>query len=296
MGIGKEKMKFKDRKGNQWEEVSSQDELLKKLYESKKGRMVLKILTMPIISKIGGRCLDTCLSKLAIVPFIRKNKIPMEQYEEVSYRSYNDFFTRRIKQKYRPVCLENASLIAPCDGKVSAYPITEQGGFIVKHTFYTVRSLLRSETLAEKYLGGTAVVFRLTVDDYHRYCYPADGEKTRNYYLKGKFHTVNPIANDYYPIYKENAREYTLLKTKEFGVILQMEVGALMVGKISNYEGKATVKKGQEKGRFEFGGSTIILLLQKDKVNVDADLLKNTEEGFETIVKLGEVIGKSQLA
>ncbi|MBS4933356.1 MAG: phosphatidylserine decarboxylase [Clostridiales bacterium] len=289
-------MKFRDRAGNQWEEVSSQDKLLEKLYESQKGRMILKILTMPIVSKIGGRCLDTYLSKVAIVPFVRKNKIPMEQYEEVSYRSYNDFFTRRIKEEYRPICLDKTSLIAPCDGKVSAYPITKQGGFVVKHTFYTVRSLLRSETLAEKYLGGTALVFRLTVDDYHRYCYPAEGEKTRNYYLKGKFHTVNPIANDYYPIYKENAREYTLLKTKEFGVILQMEVGALMVGKISNYEGKATVKKGQEKGRFEFGGSTIILLLQKDKVNVDSDLLKNTEEGFETIVRLGEVIGKSYLA
>ena len=64
---------------------------------------------------------------------------------------------------------------------------------------------------------------------------------------------MNPAANDVYPIYKENAREYTLLKTKQFGTILMMEVGAMMVGKITNlHKNPATVKKGQEKGNFEF--------------------------------------------
>ena len=111
--------------------------------------------------------------------------------------------------------------------------------------------------------------------------------------LPGVFHTVNPAANDVYPIYKENAREYCLLKTERFGTILMMEVGAMMVGKISNLQKKtATVKKGQEKGNFEFGGSTVILLLQPGKVRIDYDLLDNTEEGYETIVKMGERIGE----
>ena len=94
-------------------------------------------------------------------------------------------------------------------------------------------------------------------------------------------------------LYKENAREYCLLKTEKFGTILMMEVGAMMVGKISNLQKKtATVKKGQEKGNFEFGGSTVILLLQPGKVRIDYDLLDNTEEGYETIVKMGERIGE----
>ena len=111
--------------------------------------------------------------------------------------------------------------------------------------------------------------------------------------VPGVFHTVNPAANDVYPIYKENAREYTLLKTKQFGTILMMEVGAMMVGKITNlHKNPATVKKGQEKGNFEFGGSTIILLIQPGKVRIDYDLIENTEEGYETIVKMGERIGE----
>ena len=121
------------------------------------------------------------------------------------------------------------------------------------------------------------MIFRLTVDDYHHYCYVADGRKSANVTLPGVFHTVNPAANDVYPIYKENAREYTLLKTKQFGTILMMEVGAMMVGKITNlHKNPATVKKGQEKGNFEFGGSTIILLIQPGKVRIDYDLIENT--------------------
>ena len=105
---------------------------------------------------------------------------------------------------------------------------------------------------------------------------------------------MNPVANDVYPIYKENTREYSLLKTKRFKTILMMEVGALMVGRITNYEEAGTVRKGQEKGKFEFGGSTIILLLQKDAAVLDSDLIRNTEEGYETIVKMGERIGTAK--
>ena len=165
--------------------------------------------------------------------------------------------------------------------------------YIVEDTEYTAGQLLKNKAIAERYTGGYALIFRLTVDDYHHYCYVADGRKSANVTLPGVFHTVNPAANDVYPIYKENAREYTLLKTKQFGTILMMEVGAMMVGKITNlHKNPATVKKGQEKGNFEFGGSTIILLTQPGKVRIDYDLIENTEEGYETIVKMGERIGE----
>ena len=135
------------------------------------------------------------------------------------------------------------------------------------------------------------------MDDYHRYCYVADGEKSKNVVLPGVFHTVNPAANDALPIYKENAREYTLLKTEKFGTILMMEVGAMMVGKITNHKkGSGPVKKGEEKGYFEFGGSTVIMLLQHGKVRLDYDLIENSENDYETIVRMGERIGEQKLS
>ncbi len=183
-------------------------------------------------------------------------------------------------------------MISPCDGKLSVYKLNHSSRFSIKHTEYSLKSLLRSEKLAEKYKDGCACVFRLTVDDYHRYCYVDDGTKTDNYRIPGIFHTVNPIANDVYPIYKENAREFSLLKSKHFKTILMMEVGAMMVGRITNYDGACEVKKGQEKGRFEFGGSTVILLLQKDTVRIHRKFFDNTQMGFETIVRMGESIGE----
>ena len=135
-------------------------------------------------------------------------------------------------------------------------------------------------------------MIRLTVDDYHRYCYVADGEKTYQRRIPGIFHTVNPIANDICPIYKMNSREYCLVKNEKLGTVLMMEVGALMVGKIRNYKKeRCQVKRGEEKGRFEFGGSTVVLLLEPDKVLPDSDLIQNTLQGAETIVKMGERIG-----
>ena len=111
--------------------------------------------------------------------------------------------------------------------------------------------------------------------------------------IPGVLHTVNPIANDVYPIYIQNSREYSVLHTAAFGDVLMMEVGALLVGKIVNHHGKARVVRGQEKGYFQFGGSTVVVLLEKDKAHIDADILANSCELAETVVKMGEKIGSA---
>ena len=126
---------------------------------------------------------------------------------------------------------------------------------------------------------------------YHRYCYAFSGEKGENIRIPGKLHTVNPIANEFFPIYKENAREYTILHTRVFGDVIAMEVGALLVGKIVNHHGQAPIRRGQEKGYFQFGGSTVVLLLKKDTALLDEDILENSRNGIETVVKFGERIG-----
>lgn len=164
----------------------------------------------------------------------------------------------------------------------------------IKNTCYTVGSLLRDERLAEHFKDGYLWVFRLSVDDYHRYIYVDNGRESVRRRIPGVLHTVNPVANDVCPIYKENTREYSLLKSEHFGTLLMMEVGALMVGKIENRPVMSHVRRGQEKGNFAFGGSTIIYMTQKDKVFPDMDILINSADGIETKVQIGSRIGKGK--
>ena len=284
---------MKDRSGRVIQPSSSQDRMLAALYGSVWGRMLLRPLVSPLVSKVAGAFLSSRLSVGLIRPFIRKNGIDMEPFEKTVYRSYNEFFSRKIRPEMRPIEQDPRCLIAPCDSKLTVLPISGECVFTLKHTLYTVASLLKNEELAAQYEGGYVLIFRLTVDDYHRYCYMANGEKTANTRIPGVLHTVNPIANDVYPIYKENSREYTTLHTEAFGDLLIMEVGALLVGKIVNHHQAAKVFRGQEKGYFQFGGSTVVVLLQKNAAVIDEDLLANSLEGVETVVKMGEVIGKS---
>lgn len=307
-------MNYIDLDGNKHNITGFQDKLLQFLYGHTSTRILLKPLVSPIVSQLGGWLLNTRLSALLIPGFIRSHQIDMAQYQKehaADYASYNAFFTRQIKPVYRPVvsCSKAAEifgskpdtvpasdhiLISPCDGKLSVYPIDQHQHFQIKHTDYTLNQLLDDPHLASRFEGGYAVVIRLTVDDYHHYSYPASGIKSPQRRIKGVFHTVNPAANDVYPIYKMNTREYCLLKTDTLGTILQMEVGALMVGKIHNLElQSAPVSCAQEKGYFEFGGSTVILLLQKDQLQIRPDLLQNTQEGFETFIRMGNCIGIS---
>lgn len=288
-------MRYKDRSGEISGGESSQDCLLEFLYGTGPGRLLVRVLICPPVSRIGGWFLNTRMSRMFIAPFVERTGIRMEEYEEPSpcgYSSYNAFFCRKIRSERRPIAQEPKTLISPCDGKASVYPIGTDSSFLIKNTRYTVRSLLRSERMAEHYRGGYAYVFRLTVDDYHRYCYVESGEKSCQRNIPGVFHTVNPAANDRYPIYKENTREYCFIRTAHFGTVVQMEVGALLVGRICNYgQGERAVRRGEEKGRFEFGGSTVVVLVEPGKVVPDPDLLVNSQQGWETAVRYGERVG-----
>lgn len=281
-------MKYKDFSGKYYTEDNLQDRLLRKIYTSLWGRILIRPLITPLFSRAVGVFLDTSLSKVLIKPFIEMNQIDMKPYVKREYQSYNDFFTREIKPEERMIDYDETHLISPSDGKVSVYDLAHTGSFMVKHTQYDLESLLRSKKLAAKYQDSYALIIRLTVDNYHRYCYPTAGVKGPNHTIPGVFHTVNPIACETLPVYKENTREYTQLRSQRFGDVLLMEVGALMVGRIRNYHQQMRIKKGQEKGRFEFGGSTIIMVVDKKKVTLRDGMLENTARGFETIVRMGE--------
>lgn len=284
-------MDYIDLQGKKVSNITNQDKLLSFLYTNIFGRMLLKPLIQPQVSKLAGRYLSSAHSKWLISKFIERNEINMDIYEECDYSSFNDFFTRKIKPDCRPVPEDLDVLISPCDCLATVYPIQENTTFSIKNTEYTLRSLLRSPLLAKRFRGGYAYVLRLTVEDYHRYLYSVSGKQSKNYHIDGTFHTVNPIANDYLPIYKENTREYTVIRSKEFGDVLQMEVGALLVGKISNHKQSTVVTRGEEKGFFEYGGSTIVVLTQKGRVTPRSDLLTNSKNGYETKVLQAHPLG-----
>lgn len=276
------------------EGVSTQDRVLRILYGNRAGRMVLGWLIRPEVSKIVGRFMDTGLSKLMITPFIRKNDIDISLCQKKEYDSYNDFFKRRLVPGARTIDMTADGFVSPCDSRLTVYDIedTERQTFNIKDSEYTVASLLRDRKLAEHYRGGKLWLFRLCVDDYHRYIYNVSGKQSDVRRIEGLYHTVNPIASEYYDIYKENTREYCLIRTENAGTIIDMEVGALLVGRIVNIYAECTdVRRGEEKGYFEFGGSTIILLTQKDKVTPLNRITENSRKDIETRVRQGELVG-----
>ena len=270
------------------------DNSLKFLYENPLGRIILKGITLPFVSSVVGKYMSSSLSKRRIKKFITANGINMEEYEDREFQSFNDFFTRKIKEGKRPLPQDREVLFSPCDGKLSAYKISEDTVLPVKGSNYSISQLLNNKQLAEKYKDGYCLVFRLSVDDYHRYCYIDSGVKEENVKIKGKLHTVQPIALEKSPVFIQNSREYTVMHTESFGDVVQVEVGALMVGKIKNHHGKGKVTRGGEKGMFLFGGSTIILLLNSDEVLVEEEFFENTNNHLETVIKLGEPLGRKR--
>ena len=276
------------------EGVSTQDRVLRLLYGNRAGRMVLGWLIRPEVSKLVGRFMDTGLSRIMINPFIKKNDIDISVCQKNEFDSYNDFFKRKLVPGARTIDMTDEGFVSPCDSRLTVYDIedTERQTFNIKDSEYTVASLLRDKKLARHYRGGKLWLFRLCVDDYHRYIYNVSGKQSDVRRIEGLYHTVNPIASEYYDIYKENTREYCLIRTPDAGTIIDMEVGALLVGRIVNrYVDSTDVRRGEEKGYFEFGGSTIILLIQKDKVAPLDRIVENSRKDIETRVRQGELVG-----
>ena len=286
-------MAVKDRTGKIIPNDGGQSRALRLLYDSIGGGFALKPLTSKMVSDLAGGFCDSHMSQMLIPKFIETAKIDLTEYESGFFGSFNEFFTRKIKPSARPIDMTPNVLVSPCDSKLTVYPIDEYSIFEIKGVSYHLEEFLKSEMLAEKYIGGYFCVFRLEVGDYHRYMYFDSGLKSKNRHIQGAYHTVNPIALETTDIYRENTREYTILHTDNFGKVIQAEVGAMLVGRINNHhKGHHKYRRGDEKGMFEYGGSTVVLMFQKDMVKFDEDILENSREDFETVVKMGERIGE----
>lgn len=295
---------------------------LRFLYHTLPGRVCLRAAAARWPSRLAAAFLDSRFSRRLIPSFIKKNSIELSDYQPsdpADYENFNAFFSRQIRPELRPIDRNPDHLIAPCDGLLSVYPITAegavqtdgagrrqkcpeggqdcQGGLVlpIKQSAYTISGLLQDEILAARYDGGVCLVFRLCVNHYHRYCYLDSGRKGENTFIPGKLHTVRPIALAARPVFTENCREYTVLETDHFGAITQVEVGAMLVGKIRNYHGPSSFLRGQEKGMFLYGGSTIVVLLEPDRVSIPQRFFDETARCAETPVRMGQHIGTSLL-
>lgn len=263
------------------------------LYANFITRLLLKPFLTKTFSNLVALYMNSRFSKHKIGKFIDKNDINMFEYDDRKYTSYNDFFTRKVISSKRPINARSDILISPCDSKLLAYKITDDLCLNIKGSYYSINTIIDSDIIDE-YRDGLALVFRLSTDNYHRYCYIDNGSKGKNNHIKGIYHTVQPISLKHYNFYKMNTREWTLLNTSNFGKVIQVEVGALCIGRIKNNHETYIFKKGEEKGYFEFGGSTIVLLFKKNTIKLDDDIEKNSKENIETIVKYGERIGKAK--
>ncbi|MDC9031936.1 phosphatidylserine decarboxylase [Columbia Basin potato purple top phytoplasma] len=253
-------------------------------------RVLLRICISKIFNLLFSLYLKSFFSKLHLKKVIKTNNINLELFNKQKFSSYNDFFIRKYKKI--SFCHDPSIFISPGEGKISVLPITKNNIYSIKGVNYHLSDLLKNNSLASSFLKGYFVILRLRPFDYHRYIFMDDGiQKKENIKkIKGKLHTVNPIAFKYFNVFHENSREYNILETKNFSTIIQIEVGALLVGKINNHP-ITSFQKGEEKGFFSFGGSTIILLIKKNKVIFDKIFIENSLKNIETKINIGDRLG-----
>ena len=258
-------------------------------YGTRLGRCVLKIIMNLHMDRIVIRFLWSPFSKPLVGWFIKHNNISVTPEEKASFRSFRDMFART--KEHIEIDTTPEHLISPCDGWLSAFPIDQESRFAIKNSYYQISDFLQDEALARNYLGGTCLIFRLCVSDYHHYCYIDDGYQDKNHAIPGVLHSVQPIACETYPVFVLNKRNWCLLKTEHFGPVVQCEIGALVVGGIVNEKENTRFLKGTEKGHFELAGSTIVLLFEAEQMALRPELLEKLSQVEEVQVKQGEWIG-----
>lgn len=235
-------------------------------------------------------------SRAQIRPFAERFRLDLAEVElpPDQYPSFNAFFSRRLKPEARPFAQAPEALCAPADGKVLVCPcLGEEARLPVKGAQVAVARILDSEAEARRYAGGAALVVRLAPYDYHRFHFPDGGQAGPSRLLEGLYHSVNPLALERVPrIFALNRRTLCFLDTKQFGRVAYLEVGAFAVGSIVQTYTPGPVARGQEKGYFQFGGSTLVLFFEPGRVAFDADLLADSAQGLEVHVQTGNRIGQ----
>jgi phosphatidylserine decarboxylase len=278
------------------------DKVLKFIYTNPIGKGLSTFISQSSFSKIYGKLQDAHISHKKVRPFIENFDIPIDDYQpgsvkskniRDSYFSFNEFFIRKFTDGKRTFSSELNEMPAPCEARYLGWnEITDDQTYPVKGEFLNAKDLLDNEELAADFTGGPLYIARLCPVDYHRYHYPDSGTTSKSYTVKGKFYSVNPMALRFKgDIFIKNERRVSILETENFGKLAYIEVGATCVGKIiqSHNEDEA-YKRGQEKGYFLFGASTVVVLGQPGKWKVSKDIVENSKNKIETYIKIGDTL------
>lgn len=269
--------------------------LLRWLYNNPFGKIsVISIFKRKFVSEYYGRKMDEKSSALKIPEFVKEYDINMEESEKSieEFQTFNEFFYRKLKKNARKI--SEKDIISPADGKIVAFSsIDENMSFFIKGEKFNLKEFLNDKKLAEEFNEGAMAIIRLAPVDYHRYHFPVSGKLEKIIDIKGDYFSVSPIAmKKSLEIFMKNKRSITLIEGEKYNRYLFAEIGATMVGTIVNTtKEKELVLKGEEKGYFKFGGSSVMIIFKKGIVNFDKDILENTKNGYETSVEMGEGIG-----
>lgn len=278
------------------------DRAIQYLYQNDWGKRANKLVTSPWASKIYGFYQDLPISHRKVRPFIEKFNIDIAEYEpgsrssydpKDSYANFNEFFIRRFRIGKRPFVPEPKRMPAFAEARyVGHASIDPETAFPVKGSFLTAAGLLGNADVCRPFEGGPLLIARLCPVDYHRYHYPDSGRVIDQWRVNGRFDSVNPIALRIKPeIFIANERHVSILQTENFGKLAYIEVGAVCVGKIvQTHRWNKPFLRGEEKGYFLFGGSTVVLLGEKGAWKPSADILEKTSQGVETYLRLGEEV------
>lgn len=271
------------------------------LYGTWLGRLISGLVALPPLSRLYGWLQDRPASVRKIEPFIEQYQIRMDDFlpqegcsPETPYSSFNQFFVRKVKTEARPFVQDEAFPV-PCDARYFAYGALDDSVSVpVKGSFFKARTLLKNEQWQDHFANGPGFIARLCPVDYHRFHFPDDGELLDTWRVPGVLHSVNPWALAFREdIFMINERQVSILETAHFGKLAYVEVGATCVGRIQQTHEKGTFRRGEEKGMFLFGGSTVIVLGEKDRWQIDAPILERTQRGIETYLNLGSRLGSA---
>jgi phosphatidylserine decarboxylase len=256
------------------------------------------VAQIPFLSELYGAMQKSPFSRRKIKPFIKAFQIdPLEFVEPVeAFRSFNDFFIRKLKKEVRPLAQDDHVLTMPADARYLVFPnIVKADGFWVKGEKFSLTTLLRDEQLAAKFDGGAMAMARLCPIDYHRFHFPCDNIPGKPRLINGPLYSVNPMAlKNNIDIIAQNKRVITVLESKVFGSILYIEIGATNVGSVNQtFTPHKPCAKGDEKGYFAFGGSCLVLLFEPNRIVFDSDLVQVSSQKMEVRGLFGQSLGRA---
>jgi len=284
--------------GEPFEEKVLGEKLIRWAYQDSRSGFLERILfRSACVSKLMGKWYDSSFSKGKIDAVIEKLAIDEDEFAlpKESYRSFNQFFTRQLKPDARPFSTDPELIVSPADGRVHVFPTLDEETFApVKGHPFNLRKMIPGH--ADRFTNGALAIVRLCPADYHRYHFPCAGDITEDRCIAGALHSVNPIAlGSGFDVFGDNQRCYTLIDTEYAGTMCFMEIGAFGVGGIVNTRLAGHVEKMDEKGYFKFGGSTVVLLFEPGRIRFYEDLVANSDDGKETLVKVGQPLATANV-